>query len=217
MSNTDSFIDEVTEELRRDQLFRLIRRYGWIAVLLVLVLVGGAAFIEFRKAREAAAAQTFGDSVLTALNADDPAARVTALQDVGAEGDKAAVLALLAAAEELAAGNREAAAETLSLAALDANLPMVYRQLAEFKLILIQSADLPPAERLTRLESLAAPGAPFRLLAEEQMALAEIDAGDTDAALSRLQAIIADQGVTAGLRRRASQLIVALGGTLDAA
>ena len=54
MSDTDSFIEEVSEEVRRDRLFKLMKRYGWIAILAVLLLVGGAAFNEVRKARQAA-------------------------------------------------------------------------------------------------------------------------------------------------------------------
>jgi hypothetical protein len=94
---------------------------------------------------------------------------------------------------------------------------LIYRHLAEFKLLLIQGDALPAAERMSRFESLAIPGAPFRLLAEEQMALTEMATGKTDAALKRLQEILADGEVTAGLRRRVSQLIVALGGALEPA
>ena len=35
-NQNDRFIDEVTEDLRRDRLFQMMRRYGWIAVLLIL-------------------------------------------------------------------------------------------------------------------------------------------------------------------------------------
>ena len=140
-----------------------------------------------------------------------------ALEKIEAEGDRASVIALLEAGEQLDAGEAEAAEQALSAVAMDAAQPTIYRHLAELKLILIQGDRLPPAERLARLETLAAPGAPFRLLAEEQMALAEISAGDKDAALTRLNAIVADGEVTAGLRRRVSQLIVALGGTLQPA
>ena len=49
MSDTDSFIDEVTEEVRRDRLFLLLRRWGWVGVLAVILIVGGAAFNEIRK------------------------------------------------------------------------------------------------------------------------------------------------------------------------
>jgi hypothetical protein len=42
----------------------------------------------------------------------------------------------------------------------------------------------------------------------------DIETGDTGAALERLVAIVGDAQSTPGLRRRASQVIVALGGDL---
>ena len=54
MSNPDSFIDEVNEELKRDRLFAGIRKYGWIAVLAVVVAVGATSWNEWRKARDEA-------------------------------------------------------------------------------------------------------------------------------------------------------------------
>ena len=50
MSETDSFIEEVAEEVRRDRLFKMFRRYGWIAALVVIVIVGAASWNEYRKA-----------------------------------------------------------------------------------------------------------------------------------------------------------------------
>ena len=50
MSNPASFIDEVTEEVRRDRLFAAFRKYGWIGLLLVILVVGGAAYNEWSKA-----------------------------------------------------------------------------------------------------------------------------------------------------------------------
>ena len=46
MSDSDSFINEVSEELRRDRLFALMRRWGWLAGLVVLAIVGAAAWFE---------------------------------------------------------------------------------------------------------------------------------------------------------------------------
>ena len=48
MSNNESFIDEVTEEVRRDRLFAMFRKYGWIGVVLVLGVVGGAAYTDWQ-------------------------------------------------------------------------------------------------------------------------------------------------------------------------
>ena len=74
MSDTDSFIDEVTEEVRRDRLFLLLRRWGWVGVLAVVLIVGGAAFNEVRKARIAGQAQDLGDAILAALSQNAPQA-----------------------------------------------------------------------------------------------------------------------------------------------
>ena len=46
MSNSDGFIEEVTEELRRDQMLAKLKKYGWIAVLAVLLIVGGSFVAE---------------------------------------------------------------------------------------------------------------------------------------------------------------------------
>ena len=217
MSDTDSFIDEVSEAVRRDKQFRLMKKYGWIAVLLVILLVGGAAYNEWRKASARSAAQALGDQIIAALQQSDPSGRSASLRAISREGDQGALAALLASAEAINGADREAALDSLRALAGDTTLTTPYRHLAELKLILFQSDTLAPSERLIRLEPLAIAGAPFRLLAEEQMAIAEIEAGDSDAALSRLRAILADGEVTEGLRRRVSQLIVALGGELEPA
>ena len=86
MSETDSFIDEVTEEVRRDRLFAMFRKYGWIGILGVLLIVGGAAWNEWQKARAEAAAQSFGDKVAAAMANNEPAARETALTGIEAGG-----------------------------------------------------------------------------------------------------------------------------------
>lgn len=57
MSNSDSFIDEVTEEVRREKTFGYIKRYGWIVGLAVVVVVGGAAWNEWNKAQAQAEAE----------------------------------------------------------------------------------------------------------------------------------------------------------------
>lgn len=217
MSETDSFINEVTEEVRRDRLFRLMRRYGWIAVVVVLLLVGGTAYREYTSASEAAEAQAFGDAVVAALENDDPSGRVSALEQITPPTDEAsAVLSMLISAEQGSAGNGEAASERLNATATNGALPEIYRQIASFKALIRPETPLSMDERRVAFEEMARPGAPLRLLAEEQLALLEIEAGETEAAMTRLNAILGDAEVTAGLRRRASQLIVALGGELGA-
>ena len=218
MSNSDSFIDEVTEEVRRDRLFTAMRRYGWIGVVAVVAPVGGAAWREYDAAQDRARAQDFGSALSTALAAEAPAARAEAVQQVTAPDAAAAALRdLLAAAELSAAGDEAAAAALLEQTAANGDLAEIYRDIAAFKAVSGAGDALTPEDRRLRLEAMAVPGKPLRLLAEEQLALLDIEAGETEAAISRLQAIQNDAETTAGLRQRASQLIVALGGTPETA
>lgn len=210
MSDTDSFIDEVTEEVRRDRLFALMRKYGWIGVVAVLGIVGGAAFNEWQKARAEAEAQAFGDSVMSAMEAED---RAAALAAVSADGARAGVLALIAAAETEAtdAEGRAAALAKLSAVASDTEVPQSLRDLARLKSVIVGGAAMDAATRDASLATLAAPGAPYRLLAMEQQALVHVAEGRTDAAVDLLRQILSEAGLTAGLQQRASELIVALG------
>jgi hypothetical protein len=216
VSNTDSFIDEVTEEVRRDRLYGLMRRYGWIGILLVVLIVGGTAWREYSRAQAESRAQAFGDSIMTALDEAEPQARIAALGAVAAPGPEGqAILDLLIASEQGSAGEGAAAAERLGAVSGNTEVPAIYRQIAQFKALARSDSGMDAAARRAGFEALAVPGEPLNLLAQEQLALLEIEAGDTAAATERLRAIVADSAATTGLRRRAQQLIVALGGTLD--
>lgn len=215
MSNPDSFIDEVTEEIRRDRMFALMRRYGWIVALAVVLAVAGAAVYEWRKAVNRAEARALGDSILAAVERDSPDARRQALAGIEAEGGAGAVVQFLIAAEARQAGDIAQAVESLSAVANDNALPQSYRQLAMLKKAMLGPDATPLAERRAAMQQLAAPGQAFRPLALEQLALLDLEEGDRDAAIGRLRTILDDSEASPGLRQRASQTIVALGGALD--
>ena len=190
-----------------------MRRYGWIAVLAIVLIVGGTSYSEYRKAQIRGTAEALGDSMIAALGADESAARAVALAEIDADSPAAkAVLRLMTAAEQSSAGEDELAAETLNAIALDGGVPEVYRQIAQFKSLTQQGDSTPLAERRQALESMANPGSPMRLLATEQLALIDVEQGDAQAAITRYQAILSDAEVTSGLQQRALQVIVALGG-----
>lgn len=210
MSNPDSFIDEVTEEVRRDRLFLMLRRYGWIGILLVVVIVGGAAFNEWRKAQAGAEAQAFGDALMAGLSADTPEARRAALAGISTSGERVAVLNLLLASDPTE--DKAASLAALDTVAADATLPVLWRDLAQLRRVMVAGADMPLADRRAALVPMAEAGRPYRTLAAEQLAYLLAEEGKAEEAIAALQALIEDQEAPGGLRSRAAQMIVALGG-----
>ena len=215
MSNPESFVDEVTDAVRRDRLFAAFRKYGWIGVVVVLAIVGGAAYNEWQKATAATRAEAFGDAALGALDKADADERLTALAAIGADGDQRAVQALLQAANPDV--DKAVALAALDGLAADSTLAQVYRDLAVVRRVALAGADQPLADRRAALQSVAAPGRAFRTLAEEQMAYLLIEEGDTAAALTALTALVQDQEAPAAMRRRLGEVITALGGTVPTA
>jgi hypothetical protein len=213
MSDSDGFIEEVTEELRRDQMLAKLKRYGWIAVLAVLLIVGGAAYSEYRKSQVRAQAQALGDAMMGALGLDQAAARASALEAVEvSDPQAAAVLALLTASEQLAADNIDGAVSNLNAVAISGDIPLVYRQIAQFKALTLQAKTMDASERKQGFEALEAAGGSLRLMAQEQLALIAIQEGDTEGAIATYQGILSDAQVTPDLQQRSLQVIVALGG-----
>ena len=212
MSNPDSFIDEVTEEVRRDRLFRLFRKYGWIGLVVILGLVGGTAWTEWSKSREAARAQAFGDSLIDALDMGTPEERREALAALPADGGQTAILQLILASDPN--GDKAATLAALDKVAADTTLAVAYRDLATLRRVLVAGPDQPVADRRTALQAIAAPGRPYRVLAEEQLAYLLVEEGKRDEAIAAMTALLQDQEASAALRNRLSQVVTALGGTL---
>lgn len=214
MSNSDNFINEVADELRREKLFGALKRYGWLGVLLVLVVVGGAAWTEWQRSGDRTSDRQFGDALVAALSAPTPEARREALAAAPVGGAREAVVDLLLASDP--AQDKPATIAALDEVLADQSLPPIYRDLAVLRKVVVAGADISVSERRALLDPISAPGRPYRPLALEQLAYLNVEAGETDAAIAALTALTADQQATPALRQRAAQMVTALGGEIAA-
>jgi hypothetical protein len=211
VSNPDSFIDEVTDAVRRDKLFAAFRKYGWIGALLVVFVVGGSAYYEWTKARAASRAQAFGDAMMDAMDLGAPEDRSAAIVAIPADDGQVAIRALMLATDTKS--DKAAALAALDALAADQSQAQIYRDLAVLRRVMLAGADMPIADRRAALEAISVAGRPFRPLAQEQLAYLQIEDGKTADAIASLAALMQDQDSPAGLRARAGQMITALGGT----
>ena len=211
MSDTDSFIEEVNEEVRREKLYGYVRKYGWIAVLFVLGVVAVTGFLEYQKTTTARAAQQLGDRLVTAINEEDPAARAAALAEVAPEAGDAAVIVEMRRAGELVDAGDTAGAIAAFDAIANSGAAPVYADMALLKSLMLRGEDQDAAARDAALAQVAAPGALYRPLALEQQGLIALEAGDRDKAVEIFTELFQDSEITDGLRNRATQMLVALG------
>lgn len=211
MSESDSFIEEVSEEVRRDRLFGFFKKYAWIFAGVVILIVGGAAYNEYAKAQEQAEAQATGQALFDAQSA----ATSAAFAPLASEIVPAAVLAKMEQASALfAEGQTQAAADVLSSVSENVDAPVIYRDLALLKILMINAENMDEATLSEAFDVLIAPSAPFRLLAIEQRAILAMANGDREGALKDLAIILLDSDATQSLRNRAQELTIALGGAL---
>ena len=205
MSDTDSFIDEVTEEVRRDRLFGYFRRYGWIPAVVIVALVGGTAYNEWSKAQVAQVAQARGDALLDALELEDEAERAAAFSALAREDEDALVAKFLAAGVET-----EQAVDLLRSVADDGRQPQYIRDLARLKMASTEGL-LTLDEAAAILAELSEPGGVYRNVATELLVAVELQRGDTAAALALLQAHVQDAEASSEQIQRMGELIEALG------
>ena len=211
MSDTDSFIDEVTEEVRRDRLFGYFRRYGWIAAVVILGLVGGTAYNEWSKSTAAQVAQARGDALLDALDMDDDTASIAALSEIATNEGGDVVASFLAAAAD-----QSQAANLLGAISANTDHPEYIRDLARLKLATTPDAVSQDAAVLI-LTDLSAAGGLYRNAATEMLVAIELERGNVDAAVTLLQAHIQDAQATQEQIQRMGELIVALGASPELA
>jgi len=211
MSDTDSFIDEVTEEVRRDRLFGYFRRYGWIAAVVILGLVGGTAYNEWSKSAAAQVAQARGDALLDALDMEDDAASIAVLSAIATQEGGDVVASFLAAGSD-----QNQAANLLGAITENTDQPEYIRDLARLKLVTTPDS-VSQEEAVLILTDLSAAGGLYRNAATEMLVAIELERGNVDAAVTLLQAHIQDAQATKEQIQRMGELIVALGATPELA
>ena len=212
-NRNDSFIDEVTDDLRRERVFRALRRYGWIALAAMLLAVGYAGWREWDAGRRETAAQRFGDAILAAEGTQgDAAARAAALSAVQAPQQAQAALRNLLAGNAMAeAGDAAGAAQRYDAAAAAAAGDPVMHDLALLRSVMVQGRGMDAAARDGALARLSTPGAPFEMIALELKALALVDAGRDEDAVTLIRQIQQKDGLSQAQRRRLSELLITLG------
>lgn len=212
----ETFVREVDENLRRDQMRDFAKSYGkWIvaAVILFLAAVGGYLYWQNQQREQASAESETLSAALDkaeAGNAKGAAADLAPMADSSSDVNRASAR-LAQAALALRQNDRKTAIDIYRQLAADDGLPQVYRDVATIRGTMTEYDSLKPDEVIARLSPLAEPGKPFFGSAGELVAMAMLAKGDRAGAGQLFAKIAADSQVPQTIRARAVQIAGSLG------
>ena len=212
----DTFLREVDENLRRDQLQGIARRYGgWIvaAVVLLLAAVGGWLYWQEQNKRSAAEDSEVLAQVYSDIGAGKLATVPKRLDTLAAEGKGAVRASALftRAAVALEQNDRALATAKYHEIAGDEELAPPHRDLALVRATTLEFDALKPEQVIARMKPFAQPGNAWFGTAGELTAMALVKQGKKAEAGRLFAAIAADRQVPDSVRARAVQIAGTLG------
>jgi hypothetical protein len=214
--SNEAFFREVDEEVRRDQMSGLARRYGVLVGVLVLAgLLAFGGYLLWKSHTEAEAGKQ-GEALTAAMasvSAGNKDAARKKLAPIVADGGPAyGTLAKLTLADmQIQAGQNPQAAQAFMRTANDASAPQPLRDLALVRATALDFDRLPPAEVISRLKPLAVPGTPWFGSAGEMTGMAQMKLGQTKQAGTTFAGVARDTETPDTLRERTRQLAADLG------
>ncbi|WEX76574.1 tetratricopeptide repeat protein [Sinorhizobium numidicum] len=208
----DSFIREVNEELRSDQMRAIWMRFGGLIVALAaLIVLGTVGKVGYDYWQESSSSQS-GDAFLAALDlakgnkSDEALAALTKLEQEG-YGSYPVLARLRAATLQAQKGETDAAIAAFSEVGKDSRIPVALRDVARLRAAYLL-VDAGSYEQVSsEVEQLAVPQNPMRHSAREALGLAAYKAGDYTKAKSWFQQIAEDRESPRGVMNRAQMLL----------
>jgi hypothetical protein len=212
----ESFLREVDENLRRDQLRDFGKRYGgWLAAVVVLFLIASGGFIWWQQHKVALSQKHVEElaEIFKNIGSGDTAAAPKQLDDLSESSSKAvrATAMFTRAALAIQQNDLKLATAKYREIAGDSSLPQPYRDAALLRQTALEFDSLQPQEIISRLEPLAKPGNPWFGTAGEMTALALLKQNQPAQAAQLFAALAKDRTVPDAIRARSVQIASTLG------
>jgi hypothetical protein len=206
---------EVDEEVRRERLEQIWKKYNvHITAALIVMLAGvagwrGYVYWEQRKAAEAGAAYEVASTLADEGKHADALAAFAKLATDGTAGYR--ILARFREAGQLSLSDPKAAVAAYDGLAADASLGRPLQDLAAVRAGLLLVDTAPYEELRTRLEPLTAADRPFRHSARELLAYGAWRAGDAAATRQWIDMVVNDPDTPPTIRSRIDVLAALTG------
>jgi hypothetical protein len=206
---------EIEEELRRDSVAQLWKKYGiYVIGLAVLIVVATAAVVGWRayqdKQRETQGAQYASALDLARQGKDADAAAAFAALAQKADAGRAVLARFEEAASKVNTGDAAGAITVYDQLASDNSVGSGFRDVATLLSARYTLDKGDPQTAIAKLQPLMTPTSVWRGLAQELTALAELKSGDKSKAQKDFDTLGKDTTAPQGVRQRAAAMAEAL-------
>jgi hypothetical protein len=209
-----NLFDEVKEDLERQRLEALWKKYGIWVVLMALVAVLATAASTTYHSWQSEHNQKITTALLAAGKGEaDPLKTVDNLQTFASEnsGTKEASLALLHAGTSAAdKGDKDKAIKIFDIVAHDDKADLAFRQLGDLLSVQLQMDSADPAVLIGRLQPLTEEHAPWRFSALETEGYLALRMGDKVKAKQIFTSLSQEASVPSTMASRASDILRSL-------
>ncbi len=195
MVESESFIKEVSEEVKRDILFKTLKKFKWPIIVLIILLVGAVGGYEYYKFDKKVKAQEIGEFFVAAIeNLKNNGQTVTEEID----NNLISVLIKLHEAKYFEEkGDIKSARAAYNYIISKYGNNKFFNHYSKFQLYLMDPAkSLVDKKKIEVLDELSAPDGPLKLLALEQKLNVYVMINDLENIKLQVKLILSDQSIT---------------------
>ena len=205
MVESESFIKEVSEEVRRDILFKTLKKFKWTIIVLITLLVGAVCGYEYYKFDKNVKAQEIGEFFVSAIeNLKNNGQTVT--EEVN--NKFISVLIKLHEAKYFEEkGDIKSATAAYNHIINKYGDHKFFNHYSKFQLYLMNPAkSMGDTKKIELLDELSAPDGPLKLLALEQKLNVFAKINDLENIKLQMKLILSDQSITPEQVRRIKEI-----------
>ena len=195
MVESESFIKEVSEEVKRDRLFKALNKFKWPLFAIIVLLVGAVGGYEYYKFDKKSRAQKNGEFLISAIESlKENGQTVTEKID----NKFTSVLIKLNEAKYFEEkGDMKSASAAYNHIISKYGENKFFNHYSKFQLYLMDPAtSLSDVKKIKILDELSAPDGPLKLLALEQKLYLYVKINDLENIKLQVDLILSDQAIT---------------------
>ena len=195
MVESESFIKEVSDEVKRDRLFKALNKFKWPLFVVIILLVGAVGGYEYYKFDKKLRAQKNGEFLISAIeNLKESGQTVTEIID----NEFTSILIKLNEAKYFEEkGDIKSASAAYNHIISEYGENKFFNHYSKFQLYLMDPAEnISDVKKIQILDELSAPDSPLKLLALEQKLYLYVKINDIENIKLQVSLILSDQAIT---------------------